>query len=166
MKYLLFNPLSGDGESYDYAKKMSEDSQDEYQILNLTEISDFHSFIGSLSADDDIYLLGGDGTLNRFVNEISDVDVKSNVYYYPAGTGNDFCVDIAMEKCEKPFLINDYIKNLPSVTVDGKEYKFINGVGFGIDGYCCEVGDKVKAESPGTSCGCFPLRVRGFPEEI
>ena len=23
----------------------------------------------------------------------------------------------------------------------GKEYKFINGIGYGIDGYCCEMGD-------------------------
>ncbi|MBR5187525.1 MAG: diacylglycerol kinase family protein, partial [Clostridia bacterium] len=46
-----------------------------------------------------------------------------------------------------PFLINHYIKDLPSVAVNGKKSKFINGVGFGIDGYCCEVGDQVKSES-------------------
>ena len=25
--------------------------------------------------------------------------------------------------------------------------RFINGIGFGIDGYCCEVGDQLKAKS-------------------
>ena len=29
----------------------------------------------------------------------------------------------------------------------GKTYRFLNGVGYGIDGYCCEVGDKIKATS-------------------
>ena len=36
---------------------------------------------------------------------------------------------------------------LPTVIVNEKEYKFINGVGFGIDGYCCEVGDEQRAKS-------------------
>jgi diacylglycerol kinase family enzyme len=31
------------------------------------------------------------------------------------------------------------------VEVKGKKYKFLNNVGFGIDGYCCEVGDKQRA---------------------
>ena len=31
-----------------------------------------------------------------------------------------------------------------TVTVKGKSYKFINGIGYGIDGYCCEVGDKMR----------------------
>ena len=31
--------------------------------------------------------------------------------------------------------------------MNGKTCKFINGVGFGIDGYCCEVGDEQKAKS-------------------
>ena len=30
-------------------------------------------------------------------------------------------------------------------TLKGKKYKFLNNVGFGIDGYCCEVGDKQRA---------------------
>ncbi|MFR6640598.1 MAG: hypothetical protein ACLUSP_04125 [Christensenellales bacterium] len=37
-------------------------------------------------------------------------------------------------------------QNLPLVTVNGVTRKFINGIGYGIDGYCCEVGDKMRAE--------------------
>ena len=33
-----------------------------------------------------------------------------------------------------------------TVTVNGITKKFINGIGYGIDGYCCEVGDKLRAE--------------------
>ena len=40
-----------------------------------------------------------------------------------------------------------YLKELPSVTVNGKESLFINGVGYGIDGYCCEIGDELRKKS-------------------
>ena len=33
------------------------------------------------------------------------------------------------------------------VTVNGKTSYFINGIGYGIDGYCCEEGDKLKEKS-------------------
>ncbi|MBQ7293605.1 MAG: hypothetical protein IJW79_07690 [Clostridia bacterium] len=36
---------------------------------------------------------------------------------------------------------------MPSVTVNGKTTVFINGVGYGIDGYCCEIGDKLRAQN-------------------
>ena len=31
--------------------------------------------------------------------------------------------------------------------INGKKYRFINGIGFGIDGYCCEEGDRLRAKS-------------------
>lgn len=37
--------------------------------------------------------------------------------------------------------------HLPIVYVNGITKKFINGIGFGIDGYCCEVGDALKEKS-------------------
>ena len=55
-------------------------------------------------------------------------------------------MDLGHGKGCKPFSLKEYIKDLPTVEVKGKKYRFINGVGYGIDGYCCEVGDKLKAE--------------------
>ncbi|MGN1130635.1 MAG: diacylglycerol/lipid kinase family protein, partial [Ruminococcus sp.] len=43
--------------------------------------------------------------------------------------------------------VERYLESLPTVTVKNKKYRFINGVGYGIDGYCCEVGDKLRLES-------------------
>ena len=96
-----------------------------------------------LEKDDKIILCGGDGTLNRFVNSV-DVLPENDVYLFATGTGNDFLTDVGGDK-DKPVLINDYICDLPIVTVNGKDYKFVNGIGYGIDGYCCEVGDAMKA---------------------
>ena len=46
-----------------------------------------------------------------------------------------------------PVEISSYIKKLPICEINGKRYRFINGVGFGIDGYCCEMGDEFKKKS-------------------
>ena len=143
MKYILYNPLSGRGDSQSIAGKFCE-KIDLAKAVDMTAISDFKEFFGTLATDDEIYLFGGDGTLNRFINAIGDVEVKNSVYYFPSGTGNDFCIDVGKANVTEPFLINEYIKDLPSVTVNGKDYKFINGVGYGIDGYACHVGDELK----------------------
>ena len=91
-------------------------------------------------------LCGGDGKLNHFVNDIADVDIQNDVYLFPSGTGNDFKADVA-PNAEGLIKINDYIKNLPVVEVNGMKRRFINGIGYGIDGYCCEEGDRVRATS-------------------
>ena len=145
MKYILYNPLSGHGNSCEVAKKFSENVENA-TLIDMTKISSFEELWNSLAADDEVYLFGGDGTLNRFINCIGDSEVKNPVYYFPSGTGNDFCIDVDKQNALEPFSINEYITDLPTVTVNDKDYRFINGVGFGIDGYCCEVGDALKAE--------------------
>ena len=111
----------------------------------MTEIADYKYFFASIAADDEIVICGGDGTLNRFLNEAGEAALDFSLFYFPGGTGNDFAADVGMSDCQEPFPINSYLQNLPTVTVNGKEHKFINGVGYGIDGYCCEVGDKLHA---------------------
>ena len=78
---------------------------------------------------------------------MENVNYDGEILYFPCGTGNDFATDVGEQKHSKPFSIKEHIKGLPSVTVNGQTYHFINGVSYGIDGYCCEVGDKMKAES-------------------
>lgn len=41
--------------------------------------------------------------------------------------------------------VTAYLKDLPEVAVNGTTHKFLNNVGFGIDGYCTEMGDKMRA---------------------
>lgn len=80
------------------------------------------------------------------INDLEGKVPSNNIYLYSAGTGNDFLKDVNVNN-DKLFLVNKYLENLPKVTVKGKSYFFINGVGFGIDGYCCEVGDSLKEKS-------------------
>ena len=145
--YLLYNPIAGAGKHLESVKALGE-SYESAECVDLTKLDDCAEFVRTLDATDKIVVCGGDGTLNRFVNAIKDVEYENDVYYYPAGTGNDFMRDICNDPNSKETVkINEYIKDLPTVTVNGKDYLFINGVGYGIDGYCCEVGDKLHAEN-------------------
>ena len=145
--YLLYNPLAGHGKSKDYLDTLKAELEGEIISKDITEIDDYAEFLADLSDDDVITLCGGDGTLNKFVNDADAENIKSKVCYYAAGSGNDFLHDIAKDSEGKVIEISKYLKNLPTVEINGKSHKFINGVGYGIDGYCCEVGDKLKAKS-------------------
>ena len=146
--YVLYNPLSASGNGAAEAKKLAEMWKEKKpELMDITKIQHYRDFMSSLEADDVVALCGGDGTLNRFVNDLGDLEVKNEVYYFATGTGNDFLHDLGKTKEDGPVLINEYIKDLPIVTVKGQSYRFINGVGYGIDGYCCEVGDKMHEKS-------------------
>lgn len=145
--YILYNPLAGSGECKKDAQAL-EVLYDNTKLIDVTQITNYPVFLDGLEVDDDIILCGGDGTLNRFANAIRDIPLKNNIYYYASGSGNDFVRDLGKEKGAQPtFRINKYLKNLPTVTVNGEERVFLNGVGYGIDGYCCEVGDQLRETS-------------------
>ncbi len=134
--YILYNPLSGNGKS-----KKSIHSADfgtgEKIFIDITRISDYNELFASLEKDDKIIICGGDGTLNRFINSVDNISIQNDVLFLAAGSGNDFLNDLNLKADNKPIKINDYIKNLPALTVNGKSYRFINGIGYGVDGYCC-----------------------------
>ena len=48
---------------------------------------------------------------------------------------------------------------LPQVSFGGDTYTFLNGIGYGIDGYCCEVGDAMMACYLGVSQTCLLYRL-------
>ena len=146
--YVLFNPNAGNGTCEEEIKKLKDMMAGDTLIYcNMTEIGDYRLFFDEIPAGERIILCGGDGTINRFINEAGDFIGDHSIYYFASGSGNDFLREFGKEKGTEPFCIDEYIKNLPEVEVNGKTYKFLNGVGYGIDGYCCEVGDKLREES-------------------
>lgn len=149
-KYIIYNPFAGNGKckkDIDTLKSLYND----IVLVDMCKIDSYESFFAGIDASDDIIICGGDGTLNCFINDIKNVDIKNTVYYYAVGSGNDFVRDLGKERGAEPvFSINEYIKDLPVVTVNGKKRLFLNGIGYGIDGYCCEVGDKLREENKKT----------------
>lgn len=149
MNYLLFNPLADNGNGEKTALEAKEKLKARFGEMESRNVLDINSkqFVGFLTKNDVLVLVGGDGTINHMANEISGLNVPCDIYVYKAGTGNDFLRDVNDEIDEDGLLlINKYIKHLPKVTINGKTTLFINGIGFGIDGQVCEVADNMKAK--------------------
>jgi diacylglycerol kinase family enzyme len=145
--YVFYNPLAGNGRSEDIASSLKKMITDEMDLCDITDTEIYKEKLSSLCEGDYVILCGGDGTLNRFVNSIDGMNIENDILYYPVGSGNDFARDLGKVRGDKPFSVKQYIEELPTVCVNGNKYRFINGVGYGIDGYCCEIGDKLRAES-------------------
>lgn len=146
MNYLFYNPSARNGKAAEDLQliKKTLDGQD-VEIYAVTDIDDYVSVIDKIQPEDIVYIVGGDGTLNRFINDSTNLRILGDIFFYSAGTGNDFKHDVDPDNSLYRIRLNDYIRNLPTVTVGGVIYKFVNGIGFGIDGYCCEEGDRQRA---------------------
>lgn len=119
----------------------------ELLFCDITEVDDYRSFFAALPNEDRVIIAGGDGTLNRFINDTAALSLDRSIYYFATGSGNDFLTDIGRQKDDKPCPINQYLRKLPSVYVNGAHCYFLNGVGYGIDGYCCLEGDRLRESS-------------------
>ena len=165
MKYcVLYNPIADNSNGKANAERAVGNyfnNSEEIVFLDIT-VTDYYKLYADLSDDDVLCLCGGDGTINRFVND-SPYIPPNLILYFPCGSGNDFMRDVAgTDHGDKPIELNDYLKDLPKVTVNGKEYRFINGVGFGIDGYCCEEGDRMRNEKPGEKINYTSIAIKGL----
>ena len=140
---VLFNPLSDSGNGERNARALP--GAEGYDFIDITTLQS----LGNLPDEPGsrIILCGGDGTLNRFVNRLREenLPIPCELYYYATGSGNDFLKDIGGRVGDAPVKLPEYLSSLPSITVNGEERLFINGVGYGIDGYCCEEGDRRRA---------------------
>lgn len=150
MIYVFWNKLANNGKAAE-AKAELENvfSGEELNFIDVREIKNAADSCKELKAEDKIIISGGDGTLSRFVNDIFELHLQNEIYFYTCGTGNDFVNDVR-DKCEiknNLIPINEFLKSLPVVTVNNEKHYFINGIGYGIDGYCCEEGDKLRAKS-------------------
>ena len=163
MIHVLFNSFAG----AHYGEEKLENKMKEFfpgetiLLSNTVSIEDKRSYISMIKADDKLVVVGGDGTLNHFVNAIEDKEYDFPIYCYAAGTGNDFINDVTGVDSDGLVMINDYIRELPVIEVNGKSYKFINGIGYGIDGYCCEEGDKYR-EKTGKAPNYTKIAIKGL----
>lgn len=122
---------------------------------------DYPEYLKKLAPDDEVVLVGGDGTLNYFINAVRGVEIKNNIYLFGSGTGNDFFNDIGHQAGDE-VLINKYLEKLPTVYVNGFDKQFVNNMGFGIDGYCCEVADKIKLTNPQEKINYTGIAIKGL----
>ena len=163
MKYsVLYNPYAANSQGEAQAKRLeSVYPEATLAYYDITKITDYKKFFEELETENDVILCGGDGTINRFVNAIEGLEITHKILYYPCGSGNDFAREVGNAD-GMPIDLAPYIQNLPTVTVKGETFRFLNGVGYGIDGYCCEVGDKFRAEKPGQDINYTAIAIKGL----
>lgn len=157
--YVIYNPLAGNGKAQEDAQLLQMILDEELEYYDITRITNYAAFISGMEREDYLVIVGGDGTLNRFVNATEGLAMDREILYFPTGTGNDFARDLGMGA--NPGVVTEYMKNLPSVEVAGKRYRFINGVGFGVDGYCCQLGDALRM-MPGKKVNYTGIAIKGL----
>lgn len=148
MKYVLFNPLASSNKgllAYEGVKPQLVEKFKEFEEVDLTKY-DKEAFFKKITKEDTLIVVGGDGTLNVFANNVKNYGVECEMYYCKGGNGNDFLADVKESDDQIIVYLNPYFKRLPKITVNGMTRYYVNGIGYGIDGMVCEVADKMKAE--------------------
>lgn len=148
MNYLVYNKKSDNGHGCCTAKEKAKELAPFFEDLKLLDSNtlNLNDFSKSLTAEDILILCGGDGTINYFINNVEELnELPYKFYFIESGTGNDFVRDLVKDEERGIYHINEVVKFLPTVEVKGKKYRFINGIGFGIDGECCRVAEEQKA---------------------
>lgn len=148
MKYVLMNPKANNGLGEQDAREWAKCLNEEVTYVDVLKTKDMKGFVLGLNPEDEIIVAGGDGTLNHFANDVADIDIKNNVFYVKSGSGNDFYRD-NKEHCNELGMIplNRFIRNLPIVHVNGITRRFINGIGYGLDGETCRVGEEMRMKT-------------------
>ncbi len=159
--YILYNPIAGKGDGDTKVTALNKLLSDPLEFYDVTKIEDYSSFLSKLEAEDYLVVAGGDGTLNRFINNTASCTIAQDILYYPIGSGNDFARELGTDDTVAPVSIKTYLADLPAVEVNGKKYHFLNGVGYGIDGYCCQVGDELRA-IPGKKVDYTGIAIKGL----
>lgn len=146
MTLILYNPHANNHDvtaALDGAKAYAAAS--DTVVKDMTAV-DVREEICALSKDDHVLICGGDGTLMRLANVLDGAIYSASLYLWKSGTGNDFLRDLGKNEDTEPVLLNPYLAKLPHVSVKGTTYRYINGIGFGLDGMVCEVTDRLKAK--------------------
>ena len=144
--YILFNPLAGNGSCKAKMDALVVEENGQNVYYDVTADNSYKALLSQLNTDDKITVCGGDGTLNRFINGIRGLNISNDILYFAAGSGNDFLNDIGLKPTGNPIKINEYIEELPILYANGDTYRFINGIGFGLDGYACAECNRIRKE--------------------
>lgn len=128
---ILANPKAGNGNAMKVANWLSKELANK-NIPNEIFSSSWPSN-NSLANFSDFWIIGGDGTINYFINRYP--DCKNALALFDSGTGNDFAWKLyADTNLQERFnqVINASPKSIDAGEVNGKLY--INCMGVGFDG--------------------------------
>lgn len=131
MDLILYNPLSKNNKGNVQTHKLIRQYKKKnipFRLKSIVKIDDMKEFLEKKQDIDKVILLGGDGTINRFVNNTIDYDIKQDIYLKKNGSGNDFLRSLKENDKLPQFIMK--------ATYDtGLKTHYINGIGMGLDGY-------------------------------
>ena len=110
--YVLYNSKAGTKNNIEYIKMLEVIVDAELKFIDILNIKNYGVFLSGLEEYDFIILAGGDGTLNRFVNDTEGIEFDNEILYFPNGTGNDFAHELEHTRECNPFPISEYLKNM------------------------------------------------------
>ena len=153
MIYCLINPSSRSRKNNRVWKGIEKDLVEEgvpYQLIYSKSREDVLQTARRLTSDEEekiIIILGGDGTLNSFLNGVQHTK-GIKIGYLPMGSGNDFARGMGITtnyKEEMDLILHDkQIRRLHFGTVSyksGKQERFFVSAGIGYDAKVCFVAD-------------------------
>ena len=138
MDLILYNPLSKNAKSNIQTHKLVQaykKAKTPFRLKSILKIDDIVEYLKEKDHIEKVILLGGDGTINRFVNNIAEYDIKPDIYLKSNGSGNDFLRSLKTND-DKPQTIMEALYD------NGEKRYFINGVGIGIDGLVADTVNK------------------------
>ena len=148
MIYVLMNPKANNCQGEKDAREWAKCLNEEPTYINVLETEDMKGFLLSLNEEDVIIVAGGDGTIHHFINNVVDLNLKNKMYYVKSGSGNDFYRDNQEYADELGRIeLNRFLEHLPIVKVNGIERRFLNGIGYGLDGVACAIGEEMRANA-------------------
>ena len=148
MNYFLYNPKSNNDNNE--LNIITEDGDKRQVAMKICLLDlDINHFASQLCDSDRVFICGGDGTLHHFANNSYGIEFPCPLYVIRSGTGNDFLNDIGQKDNTDLVDIREYLKDLPESEINGEiTRKFINGVGFGLDGEVCRGVEEFKKKNP------------------
>lgn len=82
--HVLYNPHAGNGHGTEDTMKLKDIMKDDELVFcDMTTIESYKTFFASLAEDNRVIVAGGDGTLNRFINDTDGLSLCHDVYYSP-----------------------------------------------------------------------------------
>ncbi|MBR7071841.1 MAG: hypothetical protein IKI29_06770 [Clostridia bacterium] len=161
MNYVIVNKMTKKTNRTDFLSPVLALVPGEKTVIDAKK-TDYISLVDSLQPQDALYLIGGDGTLNYFFNEIDPDRLENEIYFYSLGSGNDFFRDLGFH--DTFVRINDYIKNLPVVTTATYQKRYFLGAGLGLEGATVYYSETdVKKKNKNFVVGAFKAFARFKP---